>query len=238
MNFGSFMRNRGVATLLPIAIAATTNACSGPSHDHETTSQTSTAVTSAIDYPRVSSKWDSAIALAGDEREAAEFAAETQALDVDVVMSNIFDADAMLELNRRVAPGYGSSKATWDGVRGLWPTTGGTLSRVIRVEREDAGFEVTLCKFDSPGLYNIKNGVPTHDDADLRVISAEVFTVKNTMQPSAADKDVSSKPRLLVVSIVNAGKDNEPPGVLCDKFAPEPFIQTPPPPLPSNTGHK
>ncbi|MFI2584895.1 hypothetical protein ACH5AX_36295, partial [Streptomyces rochei] len=147
-------------------------------------------------------------------------------LDVNFMTSNTFDPDLMLRYNQRVVPKYGYSQASWNG-NNKWPGTGGTLERVVRAEKTSEGSQVTICSFDSPGLYDVVDGKPTHDPKSPHTISAQILTVARTTAPSAANQSQrEANPRPLIVSVVNAVRDNESPGVLCDQFAPDPFIQT------------
>ncbi|WP_146097508.1 hypothetical protein [Nocardia nova] len=168
-----------------------------------------------------------------------EFAAEAAVLDDKFMMSNTFDSDLMDRINQRVAPAYGVSEAAWQGTRTKRLGTGGTLLRVVDVATSTEGVRVTMCTFNSPGLYDVVDGKPVGDPRNPRTISAQISTVAQTTQPAAVDKKKSMpNPRPLVVSIVDAVEYNESPDVLCDKFAPDPFVQTPPSPLPPTAAHK
>ncbi|WP_227984445.1 hypothetical protein [Nocardia spumae] len=179
------------------------------------------------------------VSISEDEESDAKFAAETQVFDSDFMMSNTFDPEVMLRYNRRVVSKYGFSQASWNGANNKWPGTGGTLERVIGVEKTPEGSQVTICSFDSPGLFDVVEGKPTHDPGSPHTISAQILTVARTTAPSAAGgNQPEENPRPLVVSVANAVPNNESPGVLCNKFAPDPFIQSPPAPLPVSAGHK
>lgn len=215
------------------------------SHRDDQSSQRPTSAQATLDrpasaYPLFSSRWDSVDNLEGVRLEPAKFAAETEVLNEEFALANQFDANLMNRYNERVSPTYVATKMDWANAGGKGAgATGGTLWRVVDAQPVADGYRVTLCEFDTPGQYNVIDGQPIHDPRNARSLAADNVVVSRTMKPSATDQKAEApSPRLLVTSISNAVGDNESPGVLCDKFAPDPFIQSPPSPLPTPSGGK
>ncbi|WP_153340153.1 hypothetical protein [Nocardia aurantia] len=168
----------------------------------------------------------------GPAQEAAQFAAETEVASDLYTLANDYSPDLMRRYNERVVGTYIWSENSWHAAQTSRPGTGGTLWRVIDSIQIDSGFRVTLCDFDSPGLYDIIDGTPVHAPNDKKSLSAEWVTVSRTTKPSALDTRDASTPRLLVTEIQSA-VGNQVPGTLCDQYAPEPFIRQPPEPVQS-----
>ncbi|MCX4092583.1 hypothetical protein [Nocardia sp. alder85J] len=168
--------------------------------------------------------------LTGQPREAAQFAAETKVANDLYMNSNDYNPTLMQAYNERVVKTYFWPEALWKDLRTKWHTTGGTQWSAIGSEQIDSGYRVTLCEFDTPGLYSIVDSKPVHDQHFGKSLSAEWVTVSWTTEPSALESRSTPAPRPLVTSIVSA-VGNQNPGTLCDKYAPEPFVQQPPDPI-------
>lgn len=226
-------------TLFAVTFFVACTSCTTHHDDHPSQAKTPITPPETL-YPPVSSRWDFAIELSGDESEAAKLAAEADVLYDDFTMSNNFNPDAMGSFNRIVAADRGLSKGFWDGSKTERPGTGGSLYRVVQVNPgTEGGWDITICNYDSPGIYDVVDNKPVHDPQSSRVGISSVSNVRQTTEPSAENKKAPAQnPRLLVHSIFPPPKGTDAPGGLCDKFMPDPFIQTPPPPLPPATGHK
>ncbi len=168
--------------------------------------------------------------LTGREQEAAQFAAETEVAGAVYKLSNDYSPEMMQRYNERVVRTYFYSEPLWQGSKTKWRTTGGIQWKVLDSTQSESGYRVTLCEFDTPGIYDIIDGKPVHGPDAEKSISAEWATVAWTTEPSALDSHNATTPRPLITSIVSAvGYQN--PGTLCDKYAPDPFVQQPPDPI-------
>ena len=229
-----------VAIFTMFFMAATSCSHDDDQSSHQPKSAQTTFNRPVSAYPFFSSRWDSVVNLEGARLEAAQFAAETEVLNETFTLANEFDANLMNRYNERVTSTYVATKVGWTNAGGKGGgATGGTLWRIIDAQPAAEGYRVTLCEFDTPGQYNIIDGRPVHDARNARSLVADEVVVNRTTQPAAAEpKEKAPSPRLLVTSISNAVGDSGSPTVLCDKFAPDPFIQEPPSQLPPPSGGK
>ncbi|MGA5462912.1 hypothetical protein [Mycobacterium sp. NPDC050041] len=161
---------------------------------------------------------------------AAQFALD---MSVDARLTNDPDEEQLYrEYRSRLAP-----EADSDPPRDPGPyvgQTGGALHRAVAVEQlPDGAAEVSICLFDTPGLYVMK------EDGEL--IAAPSTGPINLWRPRiqwtnrpAADGSTSQEPRwlLLDVGAVQYMTKEQVAGV-CDPFKPEPFVQKAPSPTSS-----
>lgn len=197
-----------------------------------------------LNYAEVVERWDSASQLSGAQAEAAKFVAETEELSRQLELSSSFRPDLIREHDARVIYKYGKGGRAVDmkidhETRATF-ATGGELFRAVGVDPVPYGYKVTLCEFDTPGVYsfepNENNRILDPYRTMLRVSAVIEDVVSNTTAPSAADpKDAHplSSPRPLVTHMSKTVENNVHPIPMCDPFTPNPFIQTPPPPLPT-----
>ncbi|NQE85996.1 hypothetical protein [Nocardia terpenica] len=236
----SLYSNRTIirASAVLCATAAVVTACANqPGQPTASPSAPTTTARPKSPYPPVTFTWDFAVPLTGQEEAAARFAAETAMADDQFMWADHYEPDLERAYNERVTRTYIGSRSSWEATQSKWPATGGMLWRVVGTTPAEDGYRVTLCQFDTPGTYSLIDDKLVKDPGN-RSHAAEALTVVSTTKPSAADPYQTPAPRTLVTAIEPPGAPNESPSVHCDKFAPEPFVQTPPPPITPAPGQK
>ncbi|MCV7386858.1 hypothetical protein [Mycolicibacterium porcinum] len=112
--------------------------------------------------------------------------------------------------------------------------TGGALHRAVGVrELPDHGFEVSICEFDTPGLYTkFKNGNIVGPDP-ARPYSLVLPVVRWTDEPAADGTTSTEKRWLLTDPGVVLHQPKADVAATCESFKPEPFVQKMPDPTTS-----
>lgn len=217
-----------VATAL-LATALATASCSANSPQSASATSTaasSTAASPSFPYPPIQLTWEIASPMNEQDAEVARFALEVEALERTWFAAHE-DESLLPEINVRV--GHANKPLSLDH-RAL-PETGGKLFRAVGVGYEsDSQWTVTICEYDTPGIYK------TGNDGELTLSSpnnsyrAVHSTVASTTEKSGSGER-SATPRLLVMD--NSDVDyNETARRTCEQFRPDPYIQQPPQPIP------
>lgn len=189
--------------------------------------ETSTATPPPFPYPPFEIRTDVAVPLQPPLSDAAKFALQ---MSVDGRLSSDPDEEELYQSYRnRLAP-----QADGDPIRVsdiYVGSTGGALHRAVAArELPDGIVEVSICLYDTPGLYAMKQ--------DGTVVKPEGGgrdglwrpQVKWTAEP-AADGSTPAGPRWLLMDAgVLLNMTDEEIGAVCDPYRPEPFIQSPPSP--------
>ncbi|OBB22529.1 hypothetical protein A5792_05555 [Mycolicibacterium peregrinum] len=188
--------------------------------------ETSASTQPTFPYPPFKIRSDVAVPLQPRLADAARFALQ---MTVDDRLSNDPDKEELYQRYRsRIAPEIDDPGIRVPDI--YVGQTGGALHRAVAArELPNDGVEVSICLYDTPGLYAIKKDgtlvkPPGGNDGLWRP------QVKWTQQP-AADGSTPAGPRwLLTDSGILLDITQEQIGVVCDPFKPDPFIQSPPDP--------
>lgn len=188
--------------------------------------ETSTSTPPPFPYPPFEIRTDVAVPLEPPLDDAARFALQ---MSVDERLSNDPDEEALYQRYRSkiASQADGPRIRVQDTYAGQ---TGAALHRAVAARvLPDGDVEVSICLYDTPGLYAMKE-----DGTLVRPTPVEESLwrprVKWTAQP-AADGSTPSGPRwLLMDSGVLTDLTPDQVAAVCDPFKPEPFIQEPPRP--------
>lgn len=183
-------------------------------------------------YPKAKFSTDIAIPVIEQDAAAAQIALDVQVLKITHIGNK--DNSALPEINRLVGP-FGAA-LPYDGGPRL-SETGGALYRAVDISKQnDSRWEVTTCRYDTPGVYVLG------DNGQLSLLDgpheyhALRSTVELTTERSAAG-ETATAPRLLVVRSSgedfyhHPGRSNDLERQTCEPFRPDPYIQQPPQPL-------
>ncbi|OCB13221.1 hypothetical protein A5717_15045 [Mycolicibacterium porcinum] len=185
-----------------------------------------TSTPAAFPYPPFEIRTDVAVPLQSPLADAARFALQMSA---DSRLSNDPDEEELYQRYRsQIAPEIDDT-----GIRSpdlYVGQTGGALHRAVAArELSDGAVEVSVCLYDTPGLYAMKK------DGELvkpptRSVTLQRPQVKWTAQKAATGPTPAGPRWLLVDSGVLLDITEEEIGAVCDPFKPDPFIQKPPAP--------
>ncbi|MBY8855396.1 hypothetical protein K7711_02800 [Nocardia sp. CA2R105] len=188
-------------------------------------STTASAFPSSTPHPPLSIEWDVSGSLTGEAKDFAQFAAETRSDQYKFLNADSFSSDLLNRYNARVDAADETSRDAWQDWHTGIPVTGGLLMRAIDSTPAGDGQRITVCEYNTPGVFDVVDG-KLKLDSNKRVFGSGTMTVSSTVQPSAADSHTSEIPRLLVVSF-KFGEDQD-AADRCEKAIPEPFVQTTP----------
>ncbi|WP_153416078.1 hypothetical protein [Nocardia macrotermitis] len=219
-----------LARIASLTLAATV--ASSCSHATESSQQAGSStsrstVPTSVSYPPLRSEWDVSGALTGNAKDFAQFAAETRADQYEFLNADSYSADLMNRYNARVDAADKTSRDAWQDWHTGVPVTGGLLMRAVDSTPTENGQRITVCEFNTPGVFDIVDG-KLKLDSNKRVFGSGTMTVSSTTQPSAADSHASQTPRLLVISL-KFGEDQD-AAKRCEQAMPDPFTQTTPSP--------
>jgi hypothetical protein len=196
-------------------------------------SEPSTSALPPFPYPPFAIRTDVAAPLEQPLRDAAEFALD---MSVDARLSDDPDEEQLYrEYRSRIAPEADSdTPRTSDPYVGQ---TGGAVHRAVAAQQlPDGAAEVTICLFDTPGLYVMEGDGQLIAAPSTGPISLWRPRVQWTNRP-AADGSTSREPRWLLLdvgAIQNMTKEQI--AGVCDPFEPQPFVQKAPDPTSAPTG--
>ncbi len=200
------------------------------------TSTVETSQSQAAAFPYPSPQFRSNIAVPANEAEAD---AAAVALSVRLAITNYIvseDESYLSEIYDKVT----KEGRPYIGIPGgLVPETGGATYRAVDIaQQDDTQWVVTICRFNTPGVYEMG------DDGELRLsnptesYSPIRYTVAMTTEASASGQKAST-PRPLVVDQSTEefaelpGQQNDLARQTCEPFRPDPYIQEPPERLPA-----
>lgn len=217
----------GAAALLAAVVVA---ACGNPTESQSTTASTTPAL--PFPYPPKQYYTEVAVPLEEPLLSAAKFALEMLVEDERVVDPR--DAESVRAKFRSKVDPEGD---THENTNPFLPTgvvddTGGETLRVVGTQGlPDGVVEVSICIYDSPGVYTLQKGGDVRGPVSSQPPNGLRRTQVRWTNRPAADGSVPSGPRWLWVhngfglvvdqSTVAAG---------CDPFKPNPFIQKMPDP--------
>lgn len=216
-------RNRAASVVILVAIIA--SAC----HSTTTSGSTASTTSAAFPYPPFQIRTDVAVPLDHPLIDAAQFAL---AMSVDNRLKNDPENDSIKRRFRSsLSPEADITNAppVPDNFNGA---TGEALHRAVGARQlPDATVEVTICAYDTPGLYaQSKSGEIIGPDAK-RPFTIERPLVQWTDRP-AADGSVPNSPRWLWVGQTRTyDLTMEQMAAVCGPFKPEPFTQKMPDPI-------
>lgn len=218
-------RERNHSATVVILVAAIVSAC----HSTTTSGPAASTTSAAFPYPPFEIRTDVAVPLDHPLTDAAQFAL---GMSVDNRLKNDPDNDSIKRRFRsHLSPGADITDAppVPDNFTGA---TGGALHRAVGARQlpEDT-VEVTICSYDTPGLYaRSKSGELIGPDPK-HPFSVERPLVQWTDRP-AADGSAPNSPRWLWVGQTRTyDLTMEQIAAVCAPFKPEPFIQKMPDPI-------
>lgn len=215
--------NRAGVVLTAGLLALSVGACQ---RDDSAAPPPSTSTPPPFPYPPFEIRTDIAVPLASPLSDAAAFALE---MSVDDRLINDPDEDALYRTYRsRIAPeADGERMRNPDAFVG---ETGGALHRAVAAsELPDGAVEVSICVYDTPGLYAMK------DDGELVKPTSGADALWRPRvrwtDEKAADGSTPAQPRWLLLDTgVLTDTTPEQVGEVCGPFRPDPFVQQPPQP--------
>lgn len=188
--------------------------------------ETSTSTQPAFPYPPFEIRTEVAVPLQPRLADAARFALQ---MTVDDRLSNDPDNEELYQRYRsRIAPEIDNPGIRVPDV--YVGQTGGALHRAVAArELTNDVAEVSICLYDTPGLYAMKKDgtlvkPPGRSDGLWRP------QVKWTAQKAATGPTPAEPRWLLVDSGVLLDITEKEIGAVCDPFRPDPFVQSPPDP--------
>ena len=194
--------------------------------DNGASPEPSTSALPAFPYPPFEIHTDVAVPLQPPLADAARFALQ---VTVDGRLSNDPDEEELYERYRsQIAPEIDNPGIRIPDI--YVGQTGGALQRAVAArELPDGAVEVSLCLYDTPGLYAMKKDgelvkPPGGSDGLWRP------QVKWTAQKAAAGSAPAEPRWLLMNSGVLLDITEEEISAVCGPFRPDPFIQRPPDP--------
>lgn len=211
-----------------LLIVLTVSVCVSCHTEEHTPSDDSNLPAAEFPYPPFEITTDVAIPLSPPLSDAAMFALEMSV--ENRLKNNPHDDTIERRYRSRIAPqaDFTDSPPAPDIVVG---DTGGALHRAVGVrELPDHGFEVSICEFDTPGLYTkFKSGNLVGPDL-ARPYTLVVPVVRWTDEPAADGTTPTDKRWLLMDSGVVLNQPDTDLAATCEPFKPEPFVQKMPDP--------
>lgn len=205
-------------------------ACGGNDTDAPITATPTTTV--AFPYPPVQYYTDVAVPLEEPLLSAANFALEMLVADERVYDPR--DADRIRPdfLSRTTPDGYTHGNSNPFQPKDFVDNTGGETLRAVGAQAlADGVVEVSICIYNSPGVYTLQKG------GDIRGpgLAQPAYGLRRTQvqwtSRPAADGSVSAAPRWLWANNgLRPGTDQWTMASVCDPFKPDPFIQKMPDP--------
>ncbi|WP_435591960.1 hypothetical protein [Nocardia sp. bgisy118] len=210
----------------------TLTACGDPGAGNQVGSTTTTAA--PFPYPPVQFLTDIAIPIDGQLRTAIEFALETTVMDWKLLDERY--REKLLQTFRSRIASDALLPSEWTNPPDFVDDTGGETLRAIGAkELGDDVIEVTICSYNVPGIYILKNdGRIESPDPTVGLYGLAHPRVQWTSRP-AADGSAPSGPRWLWVDDGIDLSPNKPRNLaqqVCEPFKPEPFEQKMPDPTP------
>lgn len=198
---------------------------------NRTTPSATTTAPPAFPYPQFEFQTDVAVDLKPPMIDAAKFALE---MSVDNRLKNDPSDDLIdRRFRSRIGP-EADITGLPAGPDNLVGETGGALQRAVGARQlPDGKVEVTICSYDTPGLYAMSRDGELIGPNPERPYSIERPLVQWTNRP-AADGSIPDGPRWLWVGEVTTwDMTREQIAAVCETFKPKPFIQKMPDPTTS-----
>lgn len=216
----------GLVRLSVVILAAITAAVVGGCGTETAPSTPTTSAAVDFPYPPFEIRTDIAVPLPARLRDAAQFALD---MSVDDRLKNDpNDDEADRRFRSQIAPEVDVA-ALPPGPDTAIGETGGALHRAVGArDLPDDTVEVTICQYDTPGLYTkLKDGRVVSSDIPM---SVQRPLVQWTDRP-AADGTTPAGPRWLWVGeTASYNLPAQQVAELCEPFKPEPFIHKMPDP--------
>ncbi|CAM4377624.1 Lipoprotein [Nocardia ninae] len=223
------MRAPRMTVFSAFVLAASLTACNGPTADNPTQPPTTTL---AFPYPPKQYYTEVAVPLEEPLLSAANFALEMLVDDERVYDPREAASIRPAFLSKADPDGYTRANANPYQPSDFVDDTGGETLRAIDVqELSDGLVEVSICIFDSPGVYTLKKGGNVQGpDSPQNPYGLRRTQVRWTNQPAADGSIPASSRWLWVHNGLDLHMNYRTMESACQPFKPDPFIQKMPDP--------